>query len=362
MNKHEEKRWEFISAAFIVLLALTGFFLLYKKPVEVPVVPIVKVPLYLYEGKVSHVFFHSLVVYPELAFRPGPKAQGFRNYMVTQSEFNKILPALYKNNFILISAHDLYETDGAGKITRKQLFLPKDKKPLIISIDDVNYYGFEKDHGFADKLVLDREGNIATRVITPEGKIIITRDGDVMPILDDFVRDHPDFSLGGAKGLIALTGFEGILGYRTHDPLLPEYQNEIRGAERVVEQLKKTGWEFASHSYSHEHSFATGEITLEQLKSDTTLWKNEVESLVGPTDIFIGPFGQIFKVGDPRHTYLISQGFKMLDGVGADMYLHYFSDHVVMNRADIDGIRLIQTPHLLQSFFDPKEIVDPARG
>ena len=36
-----------------------------------------------------------------------------------------------------------------------------------------------------------------------------------MPIVDDFVREHPDFSYRGDKGTIALTGYNGVLGYRS---------------------------------------------------------------------------------------------------------------------------------------------------
>ncbi len=224
--------------------------------------------------------------------------------------------------------------------------------------------------GFAHKLVLDNQGTVATAIITPTRKDMVTRDGDVVPILDDFVQAHPDFSLNGAKGVIAVTGFEGILGYRTQavspsaDAVIPvekilKQDTEIIAVQKVVERLKATGWRFASHSYSHDHVFQMGEITLDELKADTEQWKNEVGTLVGPTDIFVGPFGQVFQPGDPRRAYLVSQGFKMLCGVGADLYLHYFSDHVVMDRADIDGYRLRNTPTLLKAYFNPSEVMDP---
>ena len=37
----------------------------------------------------------------------------------------------------------------------------------------------------------------------------------MVPLIDSFVKEHPDFSYKGAKGIIALTGYNGILGYRT---------------------------------------------------------------------------------------------------------------------------------------------------
>ena len=44
---------------------------------------------------------------------------------------------------------------------------------------------------------------------------MISQDLDAVTILDKFVREHPDFSPYGAKGCLSLTGYCGILGYRT---------------------------------------------------------------------------------------------------------------------------------------------------
>ena len=40
-------------------------------------------------------------------------------------------------------------------------------------------------------------------------------DYDLVPLLDAFVEAHPDFSYHGRKGVLAMTGYEGVLGYRT---------------------------------------------------------------------------------------------------------------------------------------------------
>ena len=40
---------------------------------------------------------------------------------------------------------------------------------------------------------------------------------DVLTILEDFIEAHPDFSYRGARGTIAVTGYNGIFGYRTSD-------------------------------------------------------------------------------------------------------------------------------------------------
>lgn len=316
----------------------------------------------LYNGTVYHIFFHSLIVYPKLAFSDPKFSAGYRDWMITRDEFQKILPELYKNNFILIDITSLYGVDKDGKVFKKDIYLPQGKKPLIISLDDLAYYHSLVGHGFADKLVLDKDGNVATEIITPEGKTEITRDGDIIPILDDFVANHPNFSFERAKGLIAVTGYKGILGYRTNNIKSATYKQNVQSAKEVVSKLKATGWRFASHSYSHDKEFSTGTISLESLKKDTELWDKEVRPLVGDTNIFVGPYGQIFNnKNNPRRTYLVSRGFKMFCGVWMDPDFIFYPDSISMYRADIDGYRLTHTPRLLKEYFDVASVIDPLR-
>lgn len=351
-----------LCVVFIIFISMYAKEYIQEKRKEKELPPPPPIETELYTGKIYHIFFHSLIVYPKLAFDGTPHAQGYQDYMITRSEFNKILPILYRDNFVLIDTHLLYSTSTDGTITKRNLIIPKGKKPLILSLDDLSYYRDQDGHGFANRLVLDSNGKVATEITTPEGQTIVTRDGDVVPILDDFIATHPDFSFNGAKGIIALTGYEGILGYRTNLRNGATYNDDVVKVKEVIKQLKKTGWQFASHSYSHDMSFRNDTATLGLVEYDSNKWDTEVRPLVGDTDIFIGPFGQTFQPGDPRRDYILSRGFKILFGVGMDLYLKYFPSYVMMDRANIDGIRLIQTPEHLEEYFDPKEVLDPERG
>ncbi len=359
---------------FAVAVFSTFFFFIFQNNSDLPLTVIIKNQIadvqtaidpkqdeagnYLYKGTIYHIFFHSLIVYPELAYNSKTHDKLFKDYMITRDQFLKILPELYKNNYVLIDIHSIYSVNEDGTVKKKDLYLPKGKKPLIISLDDLQYYQSQKNSGFANKLVLDANGNVATNITTSEGKNEITRDGDVVPILDDFVTLHPDFSIDGAKGIIALTGYDGIFGYRTQGKAATSatYAKDVTEAKKIAEKLKSTGWSFASHSYFHDASFSNGKKSLESLQKDTELWDTEVRPIVGDTDVFIGPFGQIFKTKDPRRQYLISKGFKMFCGVGMDLYLHYFDDQIVMDRADIDGYRLTHSPKMLKKYFDPEVV------
>ncbi|MFC0213312.1 hypothetical protein ACFFK0_12760 [Paenibacillus chartarius] len=315
-----------------------------------------------YHGPIEHIFFHPLVIYPELAFDGDRMSRGYDDWFVTVKEFKAIIDSLYKHNFMLIdlnSIYELQEADGKKQTKAKELRLPKGKKPIVLSIDDMNYYDYMLQNGNANKLVIDDNGEIATYSVSPKGEKITSRDNEIVPILDDFVKVHPDFSLNGAKGLIALTGYEGVLGYRTNKKDAPNYEEEKQGALRIIDRLKSTGWSFASHGYGHLDARKVG---LDRLTEDTARWKDEVETLTGPTNIYVYPFGSSVLPGDPKYAALLKAGFTVLCSVGPAPYLKWMPDSLMMDRRHIDGIALKTQQSKLVDMFDANEVLDPVRA
>ena len=86
-----------------------------------------------YNGVVEHIFFHPIIAYPELAFDGDAKEKGIDDWMVTVSEYNKILQTLYDKNYILININDIWSeyTDDAGntRMKRNTLMIPEGKSP-----------------------------------------------------------------------------------------------------------------------------------------------------------------------------------------------------------------------------------------
>ena len=115
-------------------------------------------------------------------------------WFVTVDEFKNMLPKLLEDGYVLVDITEVYKKDSSGKTVRQDIYLPEGKKPLIISQDDVNYYDYMKLDGFAERLVLDDENRVSTLVKNRNNKEEVTRDGDLVPIVDDFVLEHPDFS------------------------------------------------------------------------------------------------------------------------------------------------------------------------
>lgn len=314
-----------------------------------------------YTGPVQHIFFHPLIAYPEFAFDGDLEEKGYNDWFVTVPEFRKILDSLYQRNFILIDIHALYDQkteNGKNVLTLKPLKLPRGKKPLILSIDDLNYYEYMRRNGNVYKLILDETGNIATYSVDPGGREVVSKDNEIIPIVDQFVREHPDFSLDGAKGVIALTGYEGVLGYRTNERESPRYEEERKQALSVIKCLKETGWSFASHGYGHLNAQS---ISLSSLQGDTRRWLQEVGPLTGPTDVYIYPFGASVLPGDPKFQFLLNSGFRVLCSVGPNPYMKFGPDYLMMDRRHMDGVALHYQTNLVKDLFNAQEVIDSVR-
>jgi hypothetical protein len=160
----------------------------------------------------------------------------------------------------------------------------------------------------AYKLIIDNEGEIATYSKDLKGVESISREHEIVPILESFIKKHLDFSFHGARGILALTGYEGILGYQTHEFTKSSYPQEKDAALKVVNKLKQEGWEFALHGYGHLN---TRTISLELLRYDTASWKREVEPLIGKTSIFIYPYGSSVLPEDNKFKALQDEGFSI---------------------------------------------------
>ncbi len=300
-----------------------------------------------YDGQFYHVFFHSLIVYPELAFDGDYMHEGYDMWMTTVSEFKNMLPQLYERGFVLYSLAEIKKD--------KDVLLPPGKKPLIISIDDVCYYDYMKNDGFADRLVINDEGEVACEVRTPEGERIITYDGDVMPILDQFVKEHPDFSYRGAKGIVATTGYEGALGYRITDlegQALADAQNEVK---KIAGVMKKNGWLFACHSYTHNDQFKDGNVPYNVLVNDTQRWEETISEYLFDPDIYISPFGYHLMPGDKRLEYLSGNMEYGYFCPVSNVMRTYFADDgtVIQERFNLDRYNMRNKKEFInETFFD----------
>lgn len=313
-----------------------------------------------YTGNIPHIFFHSLIVDTDKAFDGDSMSNGYNHWMTTVSEFKKMLEELHKNGYILVSIYDLFtiktDEEGNPRYESKNPLLPPGKIPLVLSIDDLNYYDYMKEDGFAKRLALDENNNVAC--VYEDDGVEKIGDYDVVPILETFVKEHPGFSYQGAKGIIAETGYEGALGYRTNLTDSPTYEEDKKEVKRIAAHLRETGWEFAVHGYWHQH---TNSISLEALKRDTRKWKEEVGSLVGDTDIYIYPYGEEVDYPGNKFDYLRSEGFGVFCGVWSKDFLQVEDTYVRQTRRNLDGYSMHYRPERLSDLFNVRKVMDPSR-
>lgn len=333
--------------------------------------------------QVTHVFYHSLIVDPQLAFSSS-KGPAYNLVMTTVDEFNAITQSMYDKGYVMVSMHDMVTFDEQGNRVDHKIMLPPGKKAFVLSQDDVNYYHYQDGDGLATKLIIDKDGKVKNEYIDREGKTLVG-DYDVVPLIDSFVEKHPDFSYKGHKGILALTGYNGALGYRTdsvyadkNDPNLDpdqieflennpdfDYEKERQQAKEVADKLKATGWEFATHTWGHN---SVPYMSLDHLKEDSEKWINYVESIVGKTDVMIYPNGsdiagtENYDSNNDHFNYLTSIGIRIYCPVDSTPYWQQKGDNYFrMSRRNLDGYRMWHDPDRLTDLFDPKAVLDKYR-
>lgn len=312
-------------------------------PTTIATPPPVLVP---WDGPVEHLFFHTVVIRPDLAFTDDRLAQGFRDYFVTVGEFRAILRQLDANGWTLVDIHRAV----AGEVE-----VPEGRRPLVLSVDDVNYYGYSRSRGLGWRLVLDAAGEVKVEVRDDTGTRIT--DDDIVPIVDAFVAAHPLFSADGAKGVLALTGYEGLFGERVDEVTAPDAAATVGRAAAVAARLRATGWTFASHSFGHVD---LTRVAPARARADAERWLAMATPILGPTDVYIYPFGAAPGTASTTAQMLRGLGFTIQCDIGPVARLEHTDGISVMSRRHVDGIGFAQQRAGLAPFFDARAVEDTA--
>ena len=337
---------------------------------------------------VTHVFFHSLIVDTDRAFDGDSDSGGYNMYMTTVDEFIAMMESMYERGFVLVTPYDIaYEvTDETGThFVRGEIRLPEGKTPFIMSQDDVNYYSYMissgngknetpywADHandGFASKIVIGEDGYPTCEYVDADGNVLYGN-YDLVPLLESFIQEHPDFAYHGARAVLGVTGYEGVLGYRTKPKYkntigLEKWQKEVDEAKKVVACLKEKGWIMASHSYGHP---AYGNISAERVEADSSLWEDTCQPIIGDTDIILYPHGSDiadwhkYDFSNAKFNALYEDGYRYFFNVDSAVAWTQITEHSYRGgRRNIDGIRMIKDPEMLDDLFDVASVIDPAR-
>lgn len=330
-------------------------------------------------SKVLHLSFEQLIADPTRAF-----ADGNYNDHLTVTEFTKILQQLYENGYILISMDDIAqsnENDAGDKLlSNKSLYLPKDKKPLIITQTGVNYYTYMVDSdedkfpdqdapGFASRLILDENGNLACELVDTDGSTV-SGAYDLVPVLESFITTHPDFSYRGARAILAVTGYDGLFGYRTSAAAAeyfgPAYQKkELLEAKTVISALRQSGYEIACCTYG---DIAYGSSDIATIHTDLDSWATEVAPVLEQVDIFVFvKDGDIAAPGtaysDEKYSALAVQGFAYYVGYNDNgaPWLTFGDIYLRQGRLEVTADAIKNNADWFSGVFDAATVLETGR-
>jgi len=336
-------------------------------------------------NQVVNLSFQLLIADPSRAFTDEVYGRSFNRNFITTGEFTKILQQLYENGYILVRLSDIMTTtvnpDGSTTVGTKDLYLPNGKRPLIITQTNVNYNTYivdgdgdklaDKDGaGFASRLLIDENGNLSCELINADGTIT-TGAYDLVPILEAFIETHPDFSYKGARAVLALTGYDGLFGYRTN-PESDEYFGRMYYGEQIIQAtevakaVREAGYEIACYTYANE---SYGDYSASQVQSDINRWLEEVVPILGDVDILV--YAQNDDIAAPNTAYsgdkikiLMDAGFNCFIGFnndGASWFMEG-TGYVRQGRLMVHGGNLAYKSAWFEGIFDAKSVLDSTRG
>ena len=325
--------------------------------------------------------FQMLIADPDRAFGHEEQGESMLYHYITTSEFSRLLEQLYANNYILVSPDDFVATQssqaGQEVMTISPLRLPAGKKPLLLTQTNVNYDLFLVDSnndmvpdaescGFASRLVLDTDGSVTCEYIDAEGQ---THAGayDLIPILDDFIAEHPDFSYRGAKAIIALSGHEGLFGYRTGTEFenylgTAKHDEEVAGAKVIANALIRSGYDLACYTYGN---VGYGNMTPDQIQQDQTQWLQEITPIIGQTNTLV--FAKVSDIAASNVDYS-GDAFEFLKQAGYKNFIGFANngscwvtvkeDHMRHGRILVTGNNLINNAAWFEEILDPMTVLD----
>lgn len=330
---------------------------------------------------IPNLSFHCLVADPARAYADKNLGGKYNMNFVTTDEFQRILESLYANNYVLVDFDSFIESsqglDGSETFSIKPILLPENKKPVMLTETLVSYYDYMIDGnkdgtpdaggaGFASRLVVDDYGEIKAEMVDKDGNTIVG-DFDLVPILETFLKQHPDFSYRGSRAILAPTGEQGIFGYRIQtsvmsDPKLGKeyYNQQVQGAKEVVAALRAKGYTMASYTYGNK---SYGQNNANQISEDLNNWDTQITPVIGDTNIMV--FAQGSDIGDytgTKYKALYEKGFRFFIGQADKPFADVANTYVRQKRLMVTGSSMFWNGKMYSGMFETAAVLNSMRG
>ena len=322
-------------------------------------------------SRIPNLSFHVLMADYGVAFNSG-NANSYKKNFVAIEEFSAILQQLYDNGYVLVNFNNFIEetVDAGGNVTMtfKPIYLPEGKKPVMLTETLVNYFGYMVDgdedgkpdaqgEGFACKLVL-RDGKIVNEMVNFRGETVYG-EYDLVPILNSFIERNPDFAYRGARATLAVTGSEGIFGYR----IQTADEAEIAACKELVQELRNQGYLLACNSFVN---VAYNRVDATYIQNDIKMWKEEIVPVIGDVDIMVYAAGSdIENYNGSKFNVMQNEGFRYFisstNNSANSLNLELNNAYLRQYRIMVTGSAMVNDPNQLMPYFNPREVMITGR-
>ena len=320
-------------------------------------------------GKIPTLSMHMLIADAQLAYNDKQYGSSYQKNFITTDQFRDILDQLYANDCVLVDLMDVYDEmydEGTGKIVYvpRELLLPAGKQPILLVQTQVNYYEYmlsgAKDNlpdGFASKLCVDENGVFYNEMPLSDGNIV-TGAYDMVPILEQFIEDNPMFSYHGARAILAVSGYEGLFGYRVTSSMSAEdLAAEEEAAARLCAALQDAGYRIGCYTYSN---IDYGKQGASAIQEDLQKWNDKILPMLGEYGCNILVYAREADIADKDATYsgskfnvMYNAGYRFFLGANSESYSQIGDQYVRHDRLCITGEYLTKYPERFDGLFDP---------
>ncbi len=332
-------------------------------------------------SSIANLSFHVLMADPSRACNKdvsGAELSGsYNKNFVSVEEFSRILNQLYAANYVLVDFDSFITSvpgvDGNSSFFSKSIYLPQGKKPIMITETMVNYFEYmvdpDKDgkldgtgHGFANKLVVEANGEIKASYVDANGQTQVGN-YDLVPVLEAFIQEHPDFSYQGARAILAVTGSEGVFGYRTNTAYVARfgqafYDNEVVEAKKVVEALRDKGYTIASYTYSNQDYRKMNTL---QIQAEIKNWNDQIVPILGQVDtIVFARASDIEAYSGTTFDVLYNDGLRFFLNSGSSPRVDVNTTFIRQTRLMVTGESMAWYSSQFSNYFDCNVVLDVA--
>ena len=324
---------------------------------------------------IPNLSFHVLIHDMARAIKDQQYGGSYNKNFVSTTEFSKILEHLYNNGYVLVDFDSFVgaktDINGNEQFEPVPIYLPADKKPVMITETMVNYFAYmvdpdgdgmadAKGAGFASKLVVDGNGDIKAEYVDANGQTNVGN-YDLVPILEDFIKTHPGFSYRGARAILAVTGHEGVFGYRINSAVVASkgndyWEKEVAGAKQITNALREKGYTIACYTYKND---AYAGLSVAQIQADLSSWASQIASVIGNVDTFV--FAKNSNISDysgSAFTVMYQSGFRYFISNGDAPMTQVNPTYVRQNRLLVTGETMQHYATRFTGLFDCAAILE----